>query len=82
MERVLPVKFDTEYVRETRRVRSAWGGWTPGTMIEVSVTSPSGYPQWVSARVERWHSGSLFVTLIERHRPVPQRPAPEPDMIF
>lgn len=68
MERLLPVKFDTEYVRETRLVRSRWGGWTPGTVIEVSMAASSGYAKWVTARVERWNGKALFVTMIDPGR--------------
>lgn len=62
MERVVAVKFDTEYVREKRAVRSSWGGWTPGTEVEVQMTSETGYPRWVKARIERWVGRVLMVS--------------------
>ena len=62
MERNLPVRFDTEYVQEKRIVRSAWGGWTPGTEIDVLLGGDSGSPRWVRARIERWVGHSLMVS--------------------
>ena len=62
MERVLSVKFDTDYMGEKRIVRSPWGGWTPGTEVEVQATGPSGAPMWVKARIERWVGQALMVS--------------------
>lgn len=60
MERLVPVKFDTEYIRVKRIVRSAWSGWTPGTEVEVQAEPDS--PRWVKARIERWVGGTLMVS--------------------
>ena len=62
MERFVSVKFDTDYMGEKRIVRSLWGGWTPGTEVEVQATGPSGTPTWVKARIERWVGQALMVS--------------------
>lgn len=62
MERRIPVKFDTEYIREKRIVRSSWGGFTPGSEVEVQASANSTGPRWVKARIERWVGGTLMVS--------------------
>ena len=62
MERLILVQLDTEYLPQTCRVRTSWGGLTMGSLIEVQFDGDSVAPKWVRCRIERRMSGRLLVS--------------------
>lgn len=61
-DRLIRVKFDTDYVAEMRRVRVAAGRVTAGDVVDVEVIKDTD--RWQRARVERWLGKTLCVTTI------------------
>jgi len=61
-DRLIRVKFDTDYVAEMRRVRVAAGRVTAGDVVDVEVIKDAD--RWQRARVERWLGKTLCVTTI------------------
>lgn len=64
MEISLSVRIGADGAAVERRVRSPWGGFRRGSVVEVQIVAADDLPRWLSCRVDRWMTGHLWVTEI------------------